>query len=47
LLGHAQQTVRGRHYSAADLAVLRSAVETIRLDLGGKPGHETTPSNGH
>jgi hypothetical protein len=44
LLGHAQQTVRGRHYSAADLVVLRSAVETIRLDLAGEPGHESEPA---
>src|SRR5207237_361249 len=37
---------RGRHYSAADLAVLRSAVETIRLDLPGEPGHESEPAKG-
>ena len=46
LLGHAPQSVRGKHYSAPDLPALRKAVETIVLDLGDPTGHESGPEPG-
>ena len=49
LLGHAQASVRGRHYSAVDLDALNRAVATIRLDLGpeqgGRGGSGNRPGN--
>jgi hypothetical protein len=38
LLRHSQKTVRGKHYSAADLLAKKRAVETIRLNLGKPEG---------
>jgi len=44
LMGHAAASVGERHYTARDVELLRQAIETIRLDPAGRPGHGSPPS---